>query len=156
MAVTGSSLTLLNLTGGTMFNATVKFDIWNDNEFPLSATKLFRCWFEETLEDVSDVFSEDYLYYNTPHDDSEMDIDCDNEGELETGWAWIRGLNASSSVETIMNPALLGAITDGPYYNEQGESEGSGMINGGRLLWESTAKQHNGDFLNFGTDDPEN
>jgi hypothetical protein len=152
VAVTGSSLTLLNMTGGTQFNAVVKFDIWNDNEFPLSATKTFRCWFEEPLWNVNPAFSDSYLYENTPHDDAELDINCDWEGDLETGWAIIRGLSASSSVETIMNPALLGAITDGPY----GEEGGSGLINGGRLLWESTDKQFNGDFINFGTDDPEN
>lgn len=145
IAVGGSSLALLNLTGGVDFLATVKFDVWNDNEFPLSTTIQFKCWFEEKLRNVSLVFSEEFLEQNTPHDPQELDINCDRRGELETGWARINGVIASSTAETIPNPALLGAISAGP----------APSIDGGRLLWESTAKQVNGDFLKFGVDDPE-
>lgn len=145
-AIEGSSLSLINLTGGTQFQANVRFDIWNDNEFPLSAVVGFKCWFEEELTTVSTVFDGDYLYQNTPHDDSELDIfGCDGVGDVETGWAMITGINASSSVESIPDPALLGAITAG----------GEEFFDGGRLLWESVDKQFNGDFLKFGTDDPE-
>jgi len=87
LAAGKSSLTLINMSGGTQFTAVAQFDVWNDNEFPLSATKLFRCWFEEPLSDVSLVFSEGFLSANTPHDPQELDIDCDGLGELETGWA---------------------------------------------------------------------
>ncbi len=145
IALAGSSLTLINMTGGTQFTALVKFDIFNDNEFPLSATKTFRCWFEEPLEDVSLVFQEGFLSNNTPNDPIELDTDCDNDDNLETGWAIINGIVANSSVESIPNPALLGAITAGP----------ASGIDGGRLLWESAAKQFNGDFLKFGSNDPE-
>jgi hypothetical protein len=145
LAVANSSLTLINMTGGVDFTATVKFDIWNDNEFPLSATVAFRCWFNQPLSVVSQVFSEYYLRNNTPNDPSELDINCDNIGDFETGWAKIRGLVASSTSETIPDPALLGAITSGPEF----------LFDGGRLLWESEAKQLNGDFIKFGVDDPE-
>ena len=145
LAVSNSSLTLINLTGGVDFTATVKFDIWNDNEFPLSATVAFKCWFNQPLEVVSQVFSEDYLRNNTPNDPSELDISCNGVGEFETGWAKIKGLVASSTSESIPDPALLGAITSGPEF----------VFDGGRLLWESENKQLNGDFLKFGTDDPE-
>ncbi len=145
VAVASSSLTLINMTGGVNHIAAVKFDIFNDNEFPLSATKIFRCWFEERLQDVSLVFSEGFLANNTPNDPQELDINCDNLDDLETGWAIIQGMTASSSVETIPDPALLGSITAGP----------ANAIDGGRLLWESADKQFNGDFLKFGTDDPE-
>lgn len=145
IALGKSSLTLLNLTGGTQFTALVKFDIFNDNEFPLSATKTFRCWFEEKLEDVSLVFQESFLANNTPNDPIELDTNCNNDDNLETGWAIINGIVANSNVESIPNPALLGAITAGP----------ANGIDGGRLLWESAAKQFNGDFLKFGTNDPE-
>jgi hypothetical protein len=150
VAIAGSSLTLINLSGGTQFTAVAKFDIWNDNEKPLSATKLFRCWFEEPLQNVSSVFSEFYLANNVPNDPDEMDLNCDGVGDLETGWAFINGLTASSPVESIQNPAFLGAITAGP------AAGSGGAIDGGRLLWESADKQLNGDFLKFGTDDPEN
>ncbi len=145
LAVSNSALTLINLTGGVDFTATVKFDIWNDNEFPLSTIQAFRCWFNEPLVTVSQVFSNYYLRVNTPNDLSELDINCDNIGDFETGWAKINGISASSTSETIANPALLGAITSGPEF----------IFDGGRLLWESEAKQLNGDFLKFGVDDVE-
>jgi hypothetical protein len=145
LAVANSSLTLINMTGGVDFVATTRFDIWNDNEFPLSATVAFRCWFNEPLTTVSLVFSEQHLRQNTPHDPSELDINCDNNGEFETGWARIRGLVASSTSETIPDPALLGSVTSGPEF----------VFDGGKLLWESVAKQTNGDFIKFGVDDPE-
>ncbi len=146
LAVEKSSLTLLNLTGGTQFTALVKFDIFNDNEFPLSATVAFRCWMEEKLSDISLVFDDHFLHNNTPNDPVELDIDCDNEDELETGWAIIDGIVANSSVESIPDPALLGAVTAGPALL---------IFSGGRTLWGSEETQDNGDFLKFGTNDPE-
>lgn len=144
--INSSSLTLLNLTGGFQHTANVRFDVWNDNEQALSATLAFRCWIEEPLRDISLVFDGLFLLQNTNDDPSELDINCDGIGDVETGWARIRGTNASSSTESIPNPALLGAITAGP---------GIAGIDAGHLLWESKAKQLNGDFFKTGTDDPE-
>jgi hypothetical protein len=143
-----SSLTLINMTGGFQHTANVRFDVWNDNEQPLSATLAFKCWIEEPLSDISLVFDGTFLANNTADDPSEFDSNCDGTGDIETGWARLRGSNASSSVESIPNPALLGALTAGP---ADGVS-----IDGGHLLWESTTKQFNGDFFKTGTDDPEN
>jgi hypothetical protein len=138
-----NTLILINLTGSFNHIANVAFDIWNDNEFPLSATLQFNCWTEAPLVEISLVFSQLFLALNTPDDLSELDINCDGIGEFETGWARIRGLNASSSTESIPDPALLGAIGGGPFFV------------GGRRLWESEDKQLNGDFYKTGTDDPE-
>lgn len=146
-ALSGSSLTLINMTGGFNHVANVQFDIWNDNEQALSATLAFNCWIEEPLDQISVVFNGQYLFQNTLHDLTELDINCDQIGDIETGWARIRGANASSSVESIPNPALLGALTAGP---------SKPSIDGGHLLWESKNKQFNGDFFKTGTDDPEN
>jgi hypothetical protein len=146
-AVSGSSIALINMTGGFNHVANVQFDVWNDNEQPLSATLAFNCWIEEPLDQISVVFDGQFLANNTNDDASELDINCDQIGDIETGWARVRGANASSSVESIPNPALIGAITAGP----AGPS-----IDGGHLLWESKTKQFNGDFFKTGTDDPEN
>jgi len=136
-----SNLVLLNLSGGTQYQAVAAFDIWNDNEFPLSATKLFRCWFEEHLADVSLVFSQDFLALNTPNDPQELDLNCDNVGDIETGWAVIEGLVATSTNNTIIDPVFLGSITAGP----------SKSIDGGHLLWESLERsKQDAEFLNFG------
>lgn len=138
-----SSLILINMTGGFAFTANVGFDIWNDNEFPLSTTIAFRCWMEELIGDISPIFTIEFLTNNTPHDPNELDFTCNNVGDLETGWCRIRGLNAFSDVESIQNPALLGAYAKGilPF--------------GGRRLWESPELQENGDFFKTGHDDPE-
>ncbi len=146
IGLANSSLTILNLSGGTEFKATVGFDVFNDNEFPMSATLQFTCWAECRLSDISPVFTDFFLRFNTPNDPAELDTNCDGVGDLETGWAIIDGIVASSPVETIQDPALLGALTLSP----------GSFFQGGVLLWESTAKQTNGDFLKFGTDDPEN
>lgn len=140
-----SSLTLINLTGGFQHTANVRFDVWNDNEKALSATLAFKCWIEEPLNLISLVFDGQFLAGVQPNDPTEVDLNCDGVGELETGWARIRGQNASSSTESIPDPALLGALTAGPI----------GPISGGHLLHESKAKQTNGDFFKTGTDDPE-
>jgi hypothetical protein len=147
LAAVGSSLTLINLTGGTEHVASIRFDIWNDNEFPLSATKQFRCWFEEPLTNVSPTFSEFFLKNNTPNDPQELDVNCDNVGDLETGWAAINGLFAFSTDESIQDPALLGAITAGPISLP--------LINGGDLLWGSDEEQYNGDFIHQSVNNPE-
>ncbi len=145
LAASGSGLSLINLSGGTDFLATVKLDLWNDNEFPFSTTFRFRCWFSRGVDQLSLVFDHEYLRWNTPHDPAELDIDCNGVGELETGWFRITGLNVSSTRESYPNPALLGAVTTADSF----------LLEGGRLPWESANVQLNGDFLKFGADDLE-
>jgi hypothetical protein len=123
-ALNGSSLTLLSLGGGLNDTVNVAFDVWNDNEFALSATLAFECWIEEPLNNgISLVFDGGFLANNTPDDSGELDLNCDNIGDIETGWAVVRALNS--------NVPLLGAITAGP---------GFASIDGGHLLWESGDK----------------
>ncbi len=145
LAIDSTSLVLINATGGFDFNASVRFEIWNDNEFPLSSTLTFRCWFEQKLRKVSLVFDGVFLAKNTPNALDELDVDCDGLGDLETGWARIRGLQASSFAQSIPNPAILGAITPG---NEK-------VLDTAKLLWESAERQTNGDFFKFGGFDSE-
>ncbi len=138
-----SSIVLINMSGGFAFTASVAFDIFNDNERSLSATYNFNCWSEEYLRDISLVFTQGFLENNTVNDPTELDIDCDGDDDYESGWARIRGLTNSSTVESYPNPALLGAISTNVF------------TSGGRRMWESVAKQTNGDFYKTGTDDPE-
>lgn len=140
LAVANSSLTLLTLSGGKFFTTTVRFDIWNDFEIPLSAAGItFRCWFEEPLAAISSAFTPAFLAGNTPNDPIDLDINCDQQDDFETGWAKITGQGASSQLDFIPGPsALVGAITAGPATN----------INGGHLLWETTANGVDGEFLN--------
>ncbi len=148
IAISGSSLTLSNFTGGFDFIANISIDIWNDSEQAMSQTLGFKCWFEERLTDLSLFFTQPFLLSNMPNDPTELDITCDSVADLETGWARIVAFNASSSVETIPGAAMLGALTAGPGGPKT-------AINGGHLLWESDARNFTGDFFKFGTDDPE-
>jgi len=134
LAVADSQLTMLSpdplIPSGADFGSfpsiVLEFDVFNDNEFQLSATSTFRCWFEESLRDISLVFDETFLANNTPHDPTQLDIDGDGVNDLETGWARIRSNVAFTASQQAFSPPIHGAITDGP----------TSFIDGGRLLWE--------------------
>ena len=131
LAVAGSSLNIAHFQDPTEnafyvpATVTLAFDIFNDNEFQLSATRIFRCWFDQPLSAVSAVFSEDFLRNNTPNDPQELDINCDNMGDFETGWAKVEAILANTQTEVIYDPVIIGAITSGP----------ASSIDGGRVLW---------------------
>jgi len=118
-----SRLVLFGMTGNVNDQITVKMDVFNDNEFPLSYTFSFKCWFEIPLQDLSHLFTQTFLQ-GTPHDPDELDINCSGIGDFETGWAKIRALTASGPFGPTSNPPILGAVTGGP-----------NQLEGGRLLW---------------------
>lgn len=131
----GSQLALINLTGGPFISNTLYFDVYNDNELPLSTTLTFRCWFDQPLHMVSPLFSEANLA-NFPNDLEELDINCDGIGDLETGWFTVRSTGTWFSGGQRHSPdgAILGSIT-----------AGHSSIRGGRILWER-GRQSNGAF----------
>ena len=140
VGLAGSQLALINATGGPLDCNSVYFGVWNDNEFPLSATLRFNCWFDQPLTAVSPLFADSFLA-SLPNDPQELDINCDGVGDVETGWATIqsRGVFTPGGMEIGNGDGvLLGSITAGPMT----------MINGGRLLWESVDTQDNGKFFN--------
>ena len=57
----GSELALINLTGGPLDINTVYFSVWNDNEFAMSATRPFNCWFNCPLAQISPLFTQAFL-----------------------------------------------------------------------------------------------
>jgi hypothetical protein len=142
VAVGSSQLALINLTGGPNALNTVLFQVWNDNEFLVSTTLTFCCWFDQPLHRVSPAFSVDFLQANTPHNPAELDINCDGSGTIETGWARIESILVTTTGGMILDGdgALLGMVTAGP----------QSPIDGGRLLWESPSVQTNGQFVDFG------
>ena len=104
-------------------DVTVSFDVFNDNELPLSLTFTFRCYLEAELDRLSPLFTEAYLR-GTPNDPTELDIDCDREDDLETGWFRVRALSASFLGGSLPDPVVLGALTGG-----------AGSFESGRSLW---------------------
>ncbi len=137
LAIAESALTLINFTGTDHDVNRVLFSVWNDYEFPLSATIEFNCWFEARLSSISTLFTDSFLS-STPNDPSTLDLSCDGVDDVETGWAIIQSLGVRNAGGTLIaaDGAMLGAITTGV----------GGVINGGRLLGESVAKQANGAF----------
>lgn len=145
VAIAGSSLAMINFEGGPSARNVLAFQIWNDNEIALSATKTMGCWFDVPLTTLSPLFAQDFLANNTPDDPQELDINCDGQGDLETGWARINSIGVFLAGGQpvleggfpVTDGALLGSITAGP----------SAFVDGGHLLWESvTRNAFNGSF----------
>jgi len=132
-AVAGD-LVLLTFLGGE-YLVNVNFIIYNDDEFQLSGQYSFSCWTRTPLAQISGFFTEQGLS-TTANDPGELDINCDGLDDFNTGWAIVRPTTALSITSpNVNNPAVLGALANdnGPFMNA-------------RLLWESVAKQFNGQF----------
>jgi len=139
----GQRLVLIGLTGGAAFDTRVGLDVWNDNEFPLSAVYEFRCWTDTPIASISPLFDPVFLANNTTQDPSETDLDCDDQGDLEGGWLRLRGLVASSVSQSAPNPSIVGVVAGGQLGLERG-----------RPLWR-TGERFNGKFLTTTAIDPE-
>ena len=137
LGVSESYLACVNLTGHWSDTNTLHFSIWNDNERPMSITRPFKCWFNQRLARVSNLFSYAYLSF-TDNDPRELDVTCDRNGDLETGWAIIDsiGVRTVGGTPISSDGAFVGCVSAG--YES--------VLSGGRLLWESSAKQTNGSF----------
>lgn len=131
--IADTRLVLLHLDSGLHDDVTVKLDILNDNEFPLSFTFQFRCWFELPLARLSPMFTQGFLA-STPHDPDELDVNCDGLGDFEGAWFRIDPLGASNGFQTRPDPAVLGGLTAGTYDLESG-----------RILW-GTGATSEGEF----------
>ncbi|MEZ5977908.1 MAG: hypothetical protein R3F34_06800 [Planctomycetota bacterium] len=132
----GDSIALLSFTGGE-YLTNVDFVIYNDDEIQLSTQFSFSCWAHVPLATISGYFTAQGLA-TTVDDPTELDLDCDGVQELDTGWAIVRPQSAISVTSpTIMNPAVLGALTND-----------LGLFMNARLLWETPTKQFNAQFPN--------
>jgi hypothetical protein len=100
-------LILIGLSGGSEFNTTASFWIYNDNEEPLSAQYTFRCWAKERLKNVSDAFKNDWIRDNTTHDLNE-ELGTDQE----YGWFRITGGVASAGACSIIDAVVYGVFVE--------------------------------------------
>ncbi len=96
----GSSLILINLTGGPSFTAVANYLAYNDNEEVFSGQVSFDCWDRRHLSDISGIFTNDFLL-STNHNPNE------SYSGHETGWIRIWGSIAFSSAAQIARPAIL-------------------------------------------------
>ncbi|MBK7877394.1 MAG: hypothetical protein IPJ77_16930 [Planctomycetes bacterium] len=107
-----SDLILVNLTGGTQFDAILDFLVYNDNEEPLSAQYQFRCWSKSSLLSISGVFSNEFLL-STNHAVNEIP----GANYVKTGWIRIDGNVAYSTNTQVQDPAFLAVLVEkiGPF-----------------------------------------
>jgi hypothetical protein len=99
------ALVLINLTGGAQFTAVVDFLVYNDNEEVFSAQYSFNCWRHVFLDDISNVFDNDFLV-TTNQDPNEV---AGPANFNEVGWYRINGNTAFSSAVQFSDPAILAA-----------------------------------------------
>jgi len=140
LAAANHNLTLINLTGRAGDLHTVGLSIWNDNEFPLSTSLSFKCWFNQPLPRISSLFTDSFLKNATPDDPEELDFQCNGRGLLETGWVRIdsMGVVTEGGFPVADDGALIGAVT----------SSRHSTVAVGRQLWGSEARQLNGSAIN--------
>lgn len=100
-----AELLLLNLTGGAQFDCSARFLLFNDNEQIWSTFFSFKCWDIVPLEDISNIFTNDFLK-NTGHDPSE-ELSLFGGDDVETGWFRIDGDVAWNYDKAIDDPVLV-------------------------------------------------
>jgi hypothetical protein len=102
-----SDLILIGLSGGTAFDTTVNFLIYNDNEEEFSAQYTFRCWADPLLVTISGTFLESFLD-TTNNDPTEIRGRPDHEA----GWFKVNGFVATSSAAIIEDPAIYAVLVE--------------------------------------------
>lgn len=135
LASLGNRLALVSLTGDLTDTTTVVFDIWNDNQMPLSQVVPFQGWFDEKFENLSGSLSLVFLMNLPGNDPTQFDVDCDGSGDLETAWLRIRPTSTATGAGSIANPVVLGAVTGG-----------SPGLERGRPLWRTPQTRPTGSF----------
>jgi hypothetical protein len=101
-----SKIILINLSGGSAFTTTLSIEGFNDNEVAFSDQFTFYCWAKPDLRDFSAFTLQSFL----------VNSGSDPAGTLglaeETGWLNLDGLDASSSQESIHDPAFYAVLIE--------------------------------------------
>jgi streptogramin lyase len=103
-----SELVLLNLSGGTEFEAIVDFLLYNDNEEVFSAQAGFVCWTKRPLAEINSAFTHPFLA-STNH----APLEVLGAASVETGWFRLDGRIAASSAAVVQDPAILALLVEG-------------------------------------------
>jgi hypothetical protein len=134
--VSHPQLILLGLTGQS-FTTVINFLVYNDNEEVFSAQFQFDCWTRVDLEDISGVFTQDFLENTNQNPNEAIDIGMIS---LETGWFRMDGAIAFSTAATVDDPAFLAVRL---------ERLGLGVASVASLPY-GVGEQSNGDLVNHG------
>jgi hypothetical protein len=101
-----SDIVLINLTGGSQFTTVLDILVFNDNEEAFSAQREFTCWDKIPLATFSSWTLNSSLL-GSGHARNEI-----NGFNREAGWIVIDGNSASSSAETILDPAFYAVLIE--------------------------------------------
>lgn len=122
-----SDIILIALSGGRLFEAnqvnpgggtTILINGWNDNEVIFSLEHTFDCWQKLRLGflqsgDLITPIAGTSAFDNATLDDFNDDPnEIAGAGGLESGWFWIDGVAASSSAESILDPAVYAVLIE--------------------------------------------
>ncbi len=123
-------LILIGLSGGRLFDTSVSFEGYNDNEVPFSASYTFRCWDKPLLTQISGAFLQTAM--KTAGDDVDEIV---GRNTHEAGWFWLDGDVALSTAETIHDPAVYAVLIErsGGQYAAELPFEFCGQANGDLL-----------------------
>jgi hypothetical protein len=114
-----SQLVLINLTGAVQFDATVAFQVYDDDEHAFSAAYTFRCWRKVFLDGpggISGVFNNSFLSLVSS-------VGPINAPFGHMGWMRLDGQIASSTATSIANPMILANLLE----NIGSTNEGPGL-----------------------------
>lgn len=122
-----SNLILINLSGGVQFTesalnnaggTTVLIHGWNDNEKMFSLEHTFSCWEKTRLGYLQSEDVEGMVPGTTVFDNSTLAATDNDPNEivggmgLESGWFWVNGFVANSTVESIIDPAIYAVLIE--------------------------------------------
>ena len=131
-----SELIFIALSGGTAFETTVDFLIYNDNEEVFSSEYSWECWSRIPISDISGIFSNNFLKMWTNHDPTEII----GAPHLESGWMRIHGHVANSLNTSIPDPSVYAVLIE--KVGDRGAADlpfERGMRTNGELLPRSNA-----------------
>jgi hypothetical protein len=125
-----SQLILIALSGGAEFETTIDCLIYNDNEEAFSFDHTFYCWEKPYLRDLSFAFSNSFLK-TTEH----APLEILGHPDRESGWICCDGAFASSTQETITDPAFYMVLVErvGPFALADLPFECGTQVNGSLL-----------------------
>jgi len=102
-----SQLLLIALTGGSAFTTTVRFLVYNDSEDAFSHDRDFYCWEKRPLIEWAP--STESAFLTAVGDDPDEILGAEDH---VAGWIRIDGLTATSSQETILDPAIYAVLIE--------------------------------------------
>lgn len=111
-SVVDSDLILMSLSGGSAFNTTVLFLVYNERGIQITSQEAeFRCWDKRQLRDwAPGTLNAGLDNLMDPNDSDPMEpIGLEPR---QAGWIWINGVRSTSTSEDIVDPAIYAVLVE--------------------------------------------